>query len=94
MDTDTKLETLEDIEESMRKFAKRYESGEITPLPLAFSDYANRIHAAAERERESWRQKVDDITEIADGFKNTLTKTLDWLSFQQNIQATGNSKRK
>lgn len=94
MDTETKPETLADIEEALREFAKLYESGEISPLPHDFSDYANRIHAAAERERESWRQKLADITEIANGFKDTLNKALDWLSFQQNIQATGNSKRK
>lgn len=84
MNTISTPETLADIEEALRLFAKMHENGELSPLPHDFSDLADRLHAAAERERESWRRKLADMTEVADQFKATLTRILDWLSFKDS----------
>lgn len=84
------METLSDIVADMRK------AGALMPAAYMrdLLNYADRLNAAHERERETWRQRVKDALAVADQFKGALDHVLNGLLFaqQQKGAADGNSQ--
>ena len=72
------METLSDIVAEMRG---RGEDGRMDRR--LWLDYADRIEAAHERERETWRQRVKDALAVADQFKGALDHVLNAAIFAQ-----------
>ncbi len=72
------MERLSDIVAQMRG---RGEDGRMDRR--LWLDYADRIEAAAKRERETWRQRVKDALAVADQFKGALDHVLNAALFAQ-----------
>ena len=72
-------ETILDILDDMRK------AGALMPAAYMHDllNYADRLNAARERERETWRQRVKDALAVADQFKGALDHVLNGLLFAQ-----------
>ena len=79
--SDEKQETIKDIVAEMREY-------ESTPPPRdAWLDLADRIEAAWKREREEWSIRLADAHEVAEDFKNILTKALDTLAWLKSAES-------
>ena len=82
-------ETILDILDDMRN------AGALMPAAYMrdLLNYADRLNAAHEREREMWRGRVKDTLAVADQFKGALDHVLNAALFaQQKGAADGNSK--
>lgn len=55
--------------------------------PLDIGHYADRIEAEVKREREEWSSRLADAHEVAEDFKNTLTKALDTLAWLKSAES-------
>ena len=82
-------ETIPEILDDMRK------AGALMPAAYMrdLLNYADRLNAAHERERETWLQRVKDALAVADQFKGALDHVLNAALFaQQEGAADGNFK--
>lgn len=55
--------------------------------PQSVLRLADRIEAAVKREREEWSSRLADAHEVAEDFKNTLTKALDTLAWLKSAES-------
>lgn len=86
-------ETLTDI---VAEYRRDYEDMKAKRLYLPTAEYLrrllDRIEAAADRLREEWSSRLADAHEVAENFKNALTKalgTLAWLKSAESPAARG-----
>ena len=77
------MAALADILAKMRKVADSHAS----IGPSALRVYADRIEEEVKREREEWSSRVADAHEVAEDFKNTLTKALDTLAWLKSAES-------
>lgn len=73
---ESSVATIPQIVEEIRNLAGTSKDG---ILAVQGETLAARIESAYKNHVEIWQHKVDDVIEIADGFKRILTKVLDQL---------------
>ena len=83
MGTDTSNETIEDIQQAMRDLAHNADEGHVCILSEDLRSFAYRLHAAAERERNEWKERIKAGMEVADAFHKELTHVLDLICYRQ-----------
>ena len=76
-------ETLADIVAELHEWADDHAA----VGPSALRVIANRIEEAWRSEREEWSSRLADAHEVAEDFKNTLTKALDTLAWLKSAES-------
>ena len=81
-------ETLADI---VAEYRRDYEDMKAKRLYLPTAEYLrrllDRIEEAWRSEREEWSSRLADAHEVAEDFKNTLTKALDTLAWLKSAES-------
>ena len=86
------MESLNDIADEIQNTMGDMYDCMITISEDHFHAYADRIRAAAERDREMWLGRVKDALAVADQFKGALDHVLNGLLFAQQKGAATDGK--
>lgn len=70
-------ETLSEIENEIRS----------SLMTISSAELADRIHAAAERERAYWKDRIQACIDVSDAFKKELDHVLDLICYQQHMSS-------
>lgn len=84
------METINDIVREMRigdLCAEDTSASRPEYINNFLASYADRIEAAWKAEREEWSSRLADAHEVAEDFKNTLTKALDTLAWLKSAES-------
>lgn len=84
------METINDIVAEMRiggLCAEDTSAARPAYINDILASYADRIEEEVKREREEWSSRLADAHEVAEDFKNILTKALDTLAWLKSAES-------